>query len=268
MIVKAWLTHCSFEMHVPEVHFLSGGLAIPSGRTSPLLTVAVLFTAANHTPDPDLSRYLHIYFEAFGRAVGSLSLHRDSDTDAPLVTRSKFDDVLGIVLAGLLAIGWVDEVGLWINTGYRLFLDGVSEGGGRSPQQWRELWEGLRVSREHDLPDLQTIELEHSSLHLGAPALPVDPPEVLQGVAPPSVTAGTDIAALLAIMQRRMRPFVGRGLFTPWDRVRSAQSKMPVQINDSDRDELQGWAAEIDSWYSVHSQKSKQAQWVELIAQL
>jgi len=56
------------------------------------------------------------------------------------------DDVLGIILVGLLAVGWVDTVGMWVNTAYRLLLDGMAEGRGKRQAEWRGLWEGLRVS--------------------------------------------------------------------------------------------------------------------------
>jgi hypothetical protein len=58
-----------------------------------------------------------------------------------------FDDVLGIILVGLLAIGWSQAVGTWISVGYRILLDGASCTNETRQIEWMGLWEGLKVSR-------------------------------------------------------------------------------------------------------------------------
>lgn len=140
----------SFRAHMPGLHFFSGQVSFM--KPTPLLAVAILHVAAAHYPSTTVAKHQPAYFQAFSRAVGSLSV-----PDNPLrggcgigpdgePVSAKFDDVLGIILVGLLGVGWVDTVGMWVNTAYRLLLDGMAEERGRRQSEWRGLWEGLRVS--------------------------------------------------------------------------------------------------------------------------
>lgn len=101
---------------------------------------------------------------------------------------------------------------------------------------------------------IQTIELEHSSLHLICPALPRNPPNPpFSPVDPtPQKDAAGSIGELLAIMQRRMPQFVGRGLPTVWDTVcdPERQQLLPISTGRDDMSAIRAWAGEIDAWYS------------------
>ncbi|KAL1408852.1 hypothetical protein Q8F55_005666 [Vanrija albida] len=233
---------------MPGLHFLSQS-QVSFAAPSPLLSAAILYVAAAHFPSADLAHHQPVYFEAFTRAVGTLSIPGSAivgtlkDEGSGPVS-GKFDDVLGIILCGLLAIGWVDTVGLWVNTAYRLLLDGMAEERGRRQAEWRGLWEGLR-----------TIELEHSSLHLKCPSLPFappDPPFLPQSTPAVPTSAASSIGELLAIMQHRMPHFVGRGIPTVWETVSSPipTAAPSITADPDDMAAIRAWAAEIDSWYS------------------
>lgn len=134
---------------MPGLHFFSGQVSFV--HPTPLLAVAILYVGAAHIPSADLARHQPVYFKAFTRAVATLAVPdcpiRGTSTleeDGPV--SAKFDDVLAIILVGLLAVGWVDTLGMWVNTAYRLLLDGTAEERGRRQSEWRGLWEGLRVS--------------------------------------------------------------------------------------------------------------------------
>ncbi|KAK8869445.1 hypothetical protein IAR55_000009 [Kwoniella newhampshirensis] len=257
-ITKLWT---SFRSHMPGLHFFSGQVSFT--HPTPLLAVSILYVAAAHYPSADLASFQPIYFRAFARAVGSLSipdLGRASG-DIPITynhdgaSSDKFDDVLGIILVGLLAIGWVDTVGMWVHVGYRLLLDGMALERGKRLEEWKGLWEGLR-----------TIELEHSSLHLVCPALPVippDPPFSSQSSSGPSSTANaaTAIGELLQTMQNRMPRFVGRGLPTVWETVccQPDPRVAKVQAKTDDLGAIQSWAGEIDQWYARHAPQNATA---------
>jgi hypothetical protein len=231
---------------MPGLHFFSGQVSF--SHPTPLLAVSILYVATAHYTLPGMGRFQPVYFAAFTRAVGTLAV-----PDCPIrgvcsagedgePVSAKFDDVLGIILVGLLALGWVDTVGMWVNTAYRLLLDGMAEERSRRLHEWRSLWEGLR-----------TIELEHSSLHLICPALPRDPPDPpFSGPEPKeSRDAGGSIGQLLAIMQRCMPRFVGRGLPTVWETVCAAPRAQPnVNAEPEDMAAIQAWAREIDAWYN------------------
>lgn len=140
----------SFRSHMPGLHFFSGQVSFV--HPTPLLAVAILHVAAAHYPSSEVARHQPAYFQAFSRAVGSLAIPDcpirgtcEAGENGDLVS-AKFDDVLGIILVGLLGVGWVDTVGMWVNTAYRLLLDGMAEERGRRQSEWRGLWEGLRVS--------------------------------------------------------------------------------------------------------------------------
>lgn len=149
---------------MPGLHFLSGQVSFST--PTPLLAASVLFMSTEHYPSDFLASYQSVYLDAFSRSIGSLASYRPPRQPHPHDTSTRagvngeglsrrFDDVLGIILVGLVAIGWVDTVGLWVNAAYRLFLDGVHEDRGRRLSEWRGLWEGLRVGP----PFLESIAL-------------------------------------------------------------------------------------------------------------
>lgn len=141
---------------MPGLHFFSGQVSFM--HPTPLLAVAILYVSAAHYPSADFARHGPVYFQAFTRAMGTLAVPncpirgKGSDTDPENKPVSgKFDDVLGIILVGLMAVGWVDTVGMWVNTAYRLLLDGMADERGKRQTEWRGLWEGLRVGLKQRL---------------------------------------------------------------------------------------------------------------------
>ncbi|ORY25542.1 hypothetical protein BCR39DRAFT_590107 [Naematelia encephala] len=240
----------SFHKNMPGLHFLSGQVSFT--RPTPILAVSVLYVAAAHYPSPRLAKLQPAYLEAFERAIGALVV-RSAMAEPATRADERFNDVLGIILVGLLSIGWVSTVGLWVNTGFRLLLDGMTEEKGQRFDQWNGLWEGLR-----------TIEVEHVSLHLTCPALPSTLPDPLfssqlaNQYEPNS--ASSAIGKLHQIMQKRMQRFVGRGLPTAWDLVCSSSvTQTQVSVTGDDIAATKRWVADIDEWYTVHSRMTTQA---------
>lgn len=133
---------------MPDLHFLSGHMSITT--PTPILSVAILYVAATHYPSITTADYQDVYLEAFARCLGLAMLpvnpfetwHRHSSKSPG---QCRFDDVLAIILVGLLAVGTVEAVGSWISLGYRMLLSGIHETG-PGHEEWRCLWEGLRVS--------------------------------------------------------------------------------------------------------------------------
>lgn len=138
---------------MPGLHFLGSG-QVSFIRPSPLLINAILYVAAAHSTTPELAKHQPVYFAAFCRVIGTLLIpeapgaaapdEEPFSDDDPL---PEFDNVLAIILVGLLAVGWVDTVGTWVSIAYRLLLDGMAAAKERGKRQveWRGLWEGLRV---------------------------------------------------------------------------------------------------------------------------
>ena len=144
-----------FQNNMPGLHFLSGKVSLLD--PSPLLAASIFFVSAAHYPNSDLASGQAVYLQAFSHAVGALAIvpqppdptqttrGAHSSPGGPVERGAEFDDLLGIILAGLLALGWVDTVGIWVSIAHRLFLDGVTEDKGHRMAEWRGLWEGLRV---------------------------------------------------------------------------------------------------------------------------
>ncbi|KAL7418650.1 hypothetical protein Q5752_006333 [Cryptotrichosporon argae] len=244
----------SFRSQMPGLHFVSGVLSLSS--PTPLLVASVLHVAASHHPSPELATFQPVYLQAFARAVGALAVpayelnapsrpaRARDDEERQNMAREKFHDVLGIILVALTIMGRADNViGLWLSTAYRLLLDGVVNDGGDRTTEWRGLWEGLRI-----------VEMEHSSIHLLCPTLPLQPPD------PPfaNVAAGPNavsaIGELITMMQAKLPLFVGQGLPTIWERVScmGMPASGPTRIPGA-FDAIREWAGSVDEWYARYA---------------
>jgi hypothetical protein len=124
---------------------------------TPLLLAAILYVSALHHNSADLVALAPSYFRATCRAIAELSvpgtLQRITDkTNDSLTAQSltadqaAFQNVLGLILAGLISEALVDLTGVWISVGYRLILDHCPVFIDRSVSKWRQLFSGLQVS--------------------------------------------------------------------------------------------------------------------------
>jgi hypothetical protein len=86
------------------------------------------------------------YLATFRKQIGDLVTNGHTLLSGMELSDCLFKDILGIILFGLLAIGWIDSVDMWISVGHRLLMRASSLVGKERHLDWRSLWEGLRVS--------------------------------------------------------------------------------------------------------------------------
>ena len=100
---------------------------------TPLLLAAILYVSALHHTSEELAGLAPEYFRATCSAIAELSIPpglKRPDTVAPDDTttsstaeQSAYQNVLGLILAGLISEAFIDLTGIWISIGYRLILD-------------------------------------------------------------------------------------------------------------------------------------------------
>jgi hypothetical protein len=65
----------------------------------------------------------------------------------PTAEQNAFQNVLGLILAGLISEAFIDLTGIWISIGYRLILDHCPVFIDERASKWRQLFSGLQVRR-------------------------------------------------------------------------------------------------------------------------
>jgi hypothetical protein len=117
---------------MPGLHFLSKKKT--SSTPTPLLLSAILYVSALHHSSPEYAALAPAYFVATCSAISELAVpvqayqrYEPSNTnteEAKLSEEQKaFQNVLGLILAGLISEAFIETTGLWISMGYRLTLD-------------------------------------------------------------------------------------------------------------------------------------------------
>jgi hypothetical protein len=135
------------------LHFQSESEAFKS--PTPLLLVATLYVSALHHPSDELAALAPEYFQATCGAIAELSVPEgltrpgtasiDSLTPPLAAEQKAFQNVLGLILAGLVSEAFVHLTGIWIAIGYRLVLDHCPVYIDESANKWRQLFSGLQV---------------------------------------------------------------------------------------------------------------------------
>jgi hypothetical protein len=136
-----------------SLHFQSESEAFKS--PTPLLLVATLYVSALHHVSTELAALAPEYFQATCNAIADLSVpvsltlfqtnSIDASTLLPTVEQRAFQNVLGLILAGLVSEAFIDLTGIWISIGYRLILDHCPVYIDQSANKWRQLFSGLQV---------------------------------------------------------------------------------------------------------------------------
>jgi hypothetical protein len=140
---------------MPGLHFLSKKKT--SSTPTPLLLAAILYVSALHHSSPDFATLAPDYFVVTCSAISELAVPvqaaqraESSPTNtenAKLSEEQKaFQNVLGLILAGLISEAFIETTGLWISMGYRLTLDFCPVHIDERSHEWRGLFSGLQVS--------------------------------------------------------------------------------------------------------------------------
>ncbi len=139
---------------MPGLHFLSKKKT--SSTPTPLLLAAILYVSALHSPSPEFAALAPGYFVATCCAISELAVpiqaarrpeQQDSNSETTKLNAEQkaFQNVLGLILAGLISEAFIETTGLWITMGYRLTLDHCPVHIDERSHEWRGLFSGLQV---------------------------------------------------------------------------------------------------------------------------
>lgn len=136
-----------FHNNMPSLHFL------PNRQTfstpTPLLLASMLYVSSLRHPEPGLAGLCPDYFKIMCEAISLLCIPQ-AETDETVspsdLEENAFQDVLGIILAGLTCEASAKTTGIWISIGYRLVLESCSREVDARSREWQLLFSGLQVS--------------------------------------------------------------------------------------------------------------------------
>ncbi|KAK1461950.1 hypothetical protein CCUS01_01540 [Colletotrichum cuscutae] len=153
-----------------------------------------------------------------------------------------FQTVLGIILAGLLREAVVKETGVWISLAYRLTLEHCPSNTDERSREWQRLFSGLQI-----------VDLEHASIHLSCPVIPIEAP-----LPRLKIPIQDQLYRLSRMMHTGLTHFTGRGLPTIWSCFQSEPSVLQissVQFSGVDGAVIRDWARQLDDWLVEFSDK-------------
>jgi len=127
---------------------------------TPLLLASILYVSALHHNSEKLAALAPLYFRATCSAIAELSIPSSLKTSELRVSVNRemlpvpaeqvaFQDVLGLILAGLVSEAFINLTGIWISIGYRLTLDHCPVWIDDRSTKWRQLFSGLQVNVHH-----------------------------------------------------------------------------------------------------------------------
>lgn len=229
---------------MPGLHFLPSKQTFSAPR--PVLLASILYCSCARGP-PDLAELAPAYFTVLCHAIAQLSIPgseigRPPGGSAEAAEEWAFQTVLGIILGGLMTEGSVRETGLWIAIAYRLILEHCPPRLDARSREWRRLFSGVQI-----------VDLEHASLHLSCPVIPIEAPlPVLQ------TSPRDQLYRLSRMMHTGLAHFTGRGLPTIWSCFESRPPPATATAADStaagppfsavDAAVIRDWARQLDEW--------------------
>lgn len=233
LIKRLWL---SFHESMPGLHFLPSKQTFSSPR--PLMLASMLYCSSIRG-SPDVAVLAPDYFTVLCSAISQLCIP-DSEIGQPPDDPSSaeewaFQTVLGIILAGLLREAVVKETGLWISVAYRLILEHCPSNVDERSREWRRLFSGLQI-----------VDLEHASIHLSCPVIPIEAPLPRLKIA-----MQDQLYRLSRMMHTGLTHFTGRGLPTIWSCFAGEPSATPdatVSFSGVDGAVIRDWARQLDDW--------------------
>ncbi|WVQ82792.1 hypothetical protein IAT38_004924 [Cryptococcus sp. DSM 104549] len=247
-----WL---AFAEHMPALHFSTKRIFLDA--PTPILLAAVLYAASMQHTLAEFTRLSAAYRTIASRAIANLAVP-SVDPNWERSDSKDLHNALGIVIMGLMCEAWVDTTGLWIAMAYQLILSNASQSRGVKAGEWRSLYDGLRV-----------IDIEHASLRMLCPILPLNPP--IPTLELPSFKPGDSRAAetaythLMAIMHVGLTHFSRRRLPTIMATVLGGEGAWAVPSgsdppSENDQRVIKGWAKELDAWLIRYHHPSRSQQ--------
>ncbi|KAF4447197.1 hypothetical protein F53441_9244 [Fusarium austroafricanum] len=226
----------AFHDRMPGLHFMPDKQTFSTPQ--PVLLASILYCSSTRGP-PDVAEIAPHFFTVLCNAIAQLSIP-SSEIGAPLessVSQEEwaFQTVLGIVLSGLLTEGNIRETGNWISIGYRLMLDYCPAHVDDTSREWRKLFSGIQI-----------VDLEHSSIHLSCPVIPIEAPLPILRMSPLD-----QLYKLSRMMHTGLSHFTGRRLPTIWScfgESRLSYHGSTTSFTAIDGILIKDWAKQLDDW--------------------
>ncbi|RDW79782.1 hypothetical protein BP6252_04420 [Coleophoma cylindrospora] len=234
-VKQLWL---DFHKNMPGLHFL------PTKQTfsapTPLLLASMLYVSSLRHSEPELAALSSDYFIIMCGAIAELTipppeLDHTARASSPSTTEENaFQDVLGLILAGLTCEASTKTTGIWISIGYRLVLESCPKEVDERSREWQRLFSGLQI-----------LDLEHASLHMSCPIIPLHAP-----LSRLHVSSEDDIYSLSQMMHTGLTHFTGRGLPTIWSCFSTATETtfLSSPFTPVDAAVIRDWATQLDRW--------------------
>ncbi|KAL2823840.1 hypothetical protein BDW59DRAFT_92728 [Aspergillus cavernicola] len=231
IVKELWL---SFHDRMPGLHFMPRKQTFSAPH--PLLLASILYCSSVRGPADVVDIAPH-YFNVLCNATAQLCIPGSEIGTAPENTEEwAFQTVLGIVLAGLLTEATVRETGIWISIAYRLILEHCPAHIDETSREWRKLFSGVQI-----------IDLEHASLHLSCPVIPIESP--LPGL---QTSTRDQLYRLSRMMHTGLTHFAGRGLPTIWSCFTNPTPSIALNLTSNftavDTAVIRDWARQLDEW--------------------
>lgn len=211
---------------------------------SPLLLASILYCSSRRGP-PDAAEMAPYYFTVLCIAISQLCIP-GSEIGTPTENAEEwaFQNVLGIVVAGLMMEANVRETGIWISVAYRLILEYCPSHLEDARRDWRNLFSGVQI-----------IDLEHAALHLSCPVIPLEPPLQVLKISPRD-----QLYKLSRMMHTGLTHFTGRKLPTIWSCFDQPPESVACLAGSGtftavDAAVIRDWARQLDDWLIEFSQR-------------
>lgn len=240
----------TFHQKMPGLHFLPDKQRYSSPH--PLLLAAILYCSSMRG-DQDVAELAPEYFTVLCTAISQLSIPGSeigsAPTDPTCIEEWAFQTVLGLVLAGLLAEASIRETGIWISIAYRFILEHCPPHSQERDHDWRRLFNGVQI-----------VDLEHASLHLASPVIPIEPP-----LTSLQTSHRDQLYRLSRMMHTGLVHFAGRGLPTIWsylanDLVNQPNIQATPPFTAVDAAVMRDWARQLDDWLEEFTRASVDTQ--------
>ncbi|KAG5788685.1 hypothetical protein H9Q69_012241 [Fusarium xylarioides] len=226
----------SFHDRMPGLHFMPDKQTFSTPQ--PILLASILYCSSSRGP-PDVLEIAPQFFTVLCNAIAQLSIP-SSEIGTPresTVSQEEwvFQTALGIVLAGLLTEGNIKETGNWIAVGYRLMLDYCPAHVDDTSREWRKLFSGIQI-----------VDLEHSSIYLSCPVIPIVAPLPILRMSPLD-----QLYKLSRMMHTGLSHFTGRRLPTIWSCFQESSLSYhgsATSFTAIDGILIKDWAKQLDEW--------------------